>query len=320
MKHLAGMAMALTIALTPYAANALDRTQPIRVLTAFPAGGVTDIAARIVADAMGKELGQTVVVENKPGGDGTIALVEVAQSAPDGHTLFVGGFGGQLIPPLVKKNFPVDIDTQLTLIARPTGFANVLVVNNDFPTQTVQELIDYAKAHPGEINFGTAASTSSDRLTTELFMQATGTELTRVPYKGGTPALNDLSAGVIQMMFGNVPAAMGLIDGGLLRALAVTSSERVPNLPNVPTMQEAGLPEFNVTSWNSFFGPAGMSEEDVKLLSDTIVKVTQQTDVIAALEKVGFTVIGEGAAEFEVSFEEERQRWKAVIDAAGITE
>lgn len=312
--------MAAAVALMPLGALALDKDQPIRVVTAFPAGGVTDIAGRIIADAMSREMGQTVIIENKPGGDGIIGLMEVVQARPDGNTLLLGGFGGQLIPPLIKKDFPVQIDDALTLVARPTGFSNVLVVNNDLPVTTVQELIDYAKANPGALNFGTAASTSSDRLTTEMFMQETGVELTRVPYKGGAAALNDLSSGVIQMMFANLPAAMGLIEGDMVRPLAVTSPSRVPQLPDVPTMQEAGIEGFEVTSWISIFGPAGMSEEDIKTFSDVLVKVTGQPEVKAALEKVGFTVIGEGSEAFTTSFNAERDRWRKVIDTAGISE
>jgi len=312
--------MAAAIALLPHGASALDRSQTIRIVTAFPAGGVTDIAGRIIADGLTKELGQTVIVENKPGGDGVIGLMEVVKARPDGQTLLLGGFGGQLIPPLIKKNFPVKIDEALTFIARPTGFSNVLLVTNDLPVNSVDELIAYAKEHPGELNFGSAASTSSDRLTTEMFMQATGTQLTHVPYKGGAAALNDLSSGVVQVMFGNLPAAMGLIDGEMLRPLAVTAAERVPQLPDVPTMQEQGIADFDVTSWISLFGPAGMEPDDVKLLSDAIVAVVSKPEIRASLEKVGFTVIGEGAEEFEASFNAERDRWQKVIDAAGIAD
>ena len=320
MKRFASTAMALAIALMPLAASALDRKQPIRVVTAFPAGGVTDIAGRIVAEAMTKDLGQTVLIDNKPGGDGIIGLMEVVKAKPDGNTLLLGGFGGQLIPPLIKKDFPVSIDETLTFIGRPTGFSNVLVVNNDLPVKSVEEFIAYAKANPGALNYGSAASTSSDRLTAEMFMQATGIEMTRVPYKGGSAALNDLAAGVIQVMFGNVPAAMGLIDGEMIRPLAVTAPTRIAQLPDVPTLQEEGVQDFDVTSWISIFGPAGMTAEDVATLSDSLVKVVGQPEVKAALEKVGFTVIGEGSEAFAASFNAERDRWKKVIDVAGIAE
>lgn len=320
MNRFIGLVAACVVATTPLTAFALDTKQPIRVVTAFPAGGVTDIAARIVADAMAKDLKQTVIVENKPGGDGITGMLEVVNAKPDGNTLLSGGFGGQLIPPLIKKNFPVNVETQLVPISRTAGFSNILVVAKDAPYKTVDELIAYAKAHPGEINFGSAASTSSDRLTTEMFMQRTGVELTHVPYKGGAAALNDLSSGVIQMMFANLPAALGLIEGGNIRALAVTAGERQPQLPNVPTLQEAGIPDFVVTSWLSVYGPAGMSPADVKTLSDAYVAAVRKPEVQEALRKVGFSPIGEDSAAFAKSAAEEKVRWKAVIDAARLAE
>ncbi|CAH1653572.1 Bug family tripartite tricarboxylate transporter substrate binding protein [Chelatococcus asaccharovorans] len=320
MKRIAGLAMAVTLALLPHGASALDKSQPIRVVTAFPAGGVTDIAGRVIAEGLTKKLGQTVLIDNKPGGDGITGMMEVVKAKPDGNTLLLGGFGGQLIPPLVKKNFPVKIDKALTLLARPIGFTNVLLVNNESSIKSVEDLIAYAKKNPGELNYGSAASTSSDRLTMEMFMQRTGVELTHVPYKGGAAVLNDVSAGVLQVAFGNLPTAMGLLEGNLLRPLAVTSAERVPQFPNVLTMQEAGVEDFDVSSWISIFGPAGMNAADVALLSDAIVKVTMQPEVRAALEKVGFSVIGEGAEEFRSSFNAERERWQAVINKAGLAE
>lgn len=308
------------IALTPLGAQALDRDQPIRVVTAFPPGGVTDIAGRIIADALVEELGQAVIVDNRPGGDGVIGLMEGANAAPDGNNLFLGGFGGQLLPPLLKSNFPIDVREQLTFIARPAGFSNVLVVNNDLPFETVEEFIAYAKEHPGELNFGSAATASSDRMTTLMFMQMTGTELTWVPYKGGAAALNAVSNGTIDVLFANMPTAMGLIEGGGVKPLAVTAIDRVAQFPDLPTLDEEGVEGFDVTSWISLFGPAGMAEEDVKLLSDAVVKVVAIPEVAEQLNRVGFVVLGEGAEEFRASYDAEWDRWKAVIDEAGIRE
>lgn len=320
MKRIAFLATTAVVALLPHAVLALDKSQPIRMVTAFPAGGVTDIAGRIIAEALTKELGQTVLVENKPGGDGLNGIMEVIKSPADGNTLLFNGFGGELIPPLVKKNYPLVIDDVLTLIARPAGFANVLLVNKDSKFQSVQDVIDFAKANPEELNYGSAASTSSDRLTTELFMQMAGIELTHVPYKGGSAVLNDLSAGVLEVSFGNIPAAMGLLQGDALRALAVTSAERIPQFPELVTMQEAGVEGFDVSSWVAIYGPTGMAQADVDTLSTAIVKVVGQPEVKAALEKVGFSVIGEGSAEFRASFDAQRDLWTGVIEKAGLRE
>lgn len=306
------------VAMQPLTANALDKTRPIRMVVAFPAGGVTDLASRVVANALSHELGQPVIVENKAGGDGVNAIIEVTGSAPDGNTLLSGGFGGQLIPPLMKKNFPVDIEKQLTLIARPTEFTNVLLVNKEVPVNSVKEFMDYVAKHPGELNYGSAGSSSSDRLTTVMFMQKTGLELNYVPYKGSAAALNDLSAGIIQVMFGNLPPALGLIEGGNLKPLAVTAPYRVPQLPDVPTMQEAGVDGFSMTSWNSLFGPAGMSDEDVKTLSDSISAAVMKPDTQKKLRDIGFEPIGEGAEAFRKHFAADKARWKQVIDTAGL--
>ncbi|WP_028035065.1 tripartite tricarboxylate transporter substrate binding protein [Chelativorans sp. J32] len=316
-KFLAGLALALSL---PFAAQAADDypSRPIRIVVAFPAGGVTDLASRIVAEALGKELNQSVIVENKAGGDGTVGLLEVVKAEPDGYTLLAGGFGGQLIPPLIKSNFPVDIQESLTLVARPTEFANVLVVNKDLPVNSVKEFMDYVKERPGELNFGSSGSATSDRLTTEMFMQHTGLKLTHVPYKGGAAALNDLAAGVIQVMFGNMPPALGLIQGGSLKPLAVTSPYRVPQLPDVPTMEEAGVEGFTMTSWNAIFAPKGLPEDIQNKLSDAIAKAVQRPETQEQLRKVGFEPVGEGSKEFQAFFAKERDRWKQVIDTAGL--
>jgi tripartite-type tricarboxylate transporter receptor subunit TctC len=321
MKRLAVMMTAVcAMGLVSFEASAIDKSRPIRIVHAFPAGGVTDTAGRIVAEGLTHELGQTVIVENKPGGDGVIGMLEVVKAKPDGNTLLGGGFGGQLIPPLMKKEFPVDVEKQLVPLARTAGFSNVLVVPKNFPVNSVAELIDYAKKNPGKLNYGSAASASSDRLTTEMFAQRAGLKLTWVPYGGGPAALNDLSSGVIQLMFANVPAAIGLIQGGNIKAIAVSAPTRVPTLPTIPTMQEQGMTDFDVTSWISLFGPAGMSEADIKALSEAIVRVVAKPETQEKLRRVGFEPIGEGAEAFKKSFLAEKTRWKAVIDNAGLVQ
>ena len=319
MKILKSLALGSLIAMAvPVVANAIDADQPIRIVVAHPAGSVTDISSRILAESMSKKLGQSVFVENRTGGDGTIGLLEVVKAAPDGNTLFAGGFGGQLIPPLMKKDFPVDVNTQLTKIARPTEFANILVVNADFPAKSVQELIEYSKANPGKVNFGASGSATSSRLTAEMFLQRTDANVTMVPYAGSPAVVNDLASGVIQASFANLPTVVGLIESGDLRALAVTSPYRLPQLPDVPTMIEAGVPDFAVTSWNSIFGPAGMAPEDVKKLSDAIVAAVQDPETQEALRKIGFEPVGEGSEEFKKFFEAEVNRWTPVLEKAGL--
>lgn len=317
MKFRKTLALAAVLsAAIPMTAYAIDTSQPIRIVVAHPAGSVTDIASRIIAEALTTELDQPVFVENRTGGDGTIGMLEVVKAAPDGNTIFAGGFGGQLIPPLMKKDFPIDVNTQLTKIARPTEFANILVINADLPVKSVGELIDYAKAHPGEVNWGASGTATSSRLTGEMFIQKTDAPMTRVPYAGSPAAINDLATGVIQVIFANLPTVVGLIDAGELRALAVTSPYRLPQLPDVPTMIESGIPDFAVTSWNSFFGPAGMDPKDVKTLSDAIVKVVQEPKVGESLRQVGFEPVPEGSEDFAKFFDAQVALWKPVLEKA----
>jgi len=293
-------------------------SRPIRMIVAYPAGGVIDLLSRIYADALGKELNQTIVVENRFGGDGTIGLMEVVRSEPDGYTILSDGFGGELIPPLMKSNFPVDVQNDLTFIARPAEFANVVVINKDLPVNSVDELIAYAKEHPGELNVAASGTATSDRLTAEMFMQATGTKFTLVPYKGAAAALQDMTAGVIQVMFANMPPALGLIQAGSIKALAVTSTYRMSQLPDVPTLDEAGVKGFAMTSWNGIFGPKALPQEIVDRLNAAYVKTSQSPEVRKKLGKIGYEPVSQTAAEFRAFYDEERDRWKTVIDSAGL--
>ncbi len=245
-------------------APAADRypTRTIRLVVAFAPGGVADIMGRLLAQALQEKLGQTVIVENKPGGDGTIGMGEVVRATPDGYTLLVGGFGGQIVPPLMRDNFPFDVRRDIVKIAITAEFANVLVVNKDLPIKSVKDLVGYLKARPGQLNFGSSGRATSDRLAAELFMMETGTKMLNVPYKGGGVALNDLRAGTTQVMFPQLPAVIGLAQSGDVKPLAVTSNYRLSQLPDVPTLSEALLPGFHVTSWNVILAPKGLPDDD----------------------------------------------------------
>jgi tripartite-type tricarboxylate transporter receptor subunit TctC len=192
----------VTAALVSHAAAA-ERypSRPIKLVVAFAPGGVADVMGRLVAQALQSKLNQTVFVENKPGGDGLIGMGEVVRAAPDGYTLLVGGFGGQVVPPLMKDDFPFDVRRDIVKIALTAEFANVLVVNKSLPVNSPRELIDYLKARPGQLNFGSSGRATSDRLAAELFMLETGTKMLNVPYKGGGVALSDMMAGITQVMF-----------------------------------------------------------------------------------------------------------------------
>lgn len=317
----AGLVLALTLALFDGngAAHAQYPSHPVRLVVAFAPGGVADVMGRLVAQALQSRLHQSVVVENRPGGDGLIGMGDVVRAAPDGYTLLVGGFGGQIIPPLMKDDFPFDVRRDLVKIALTAEFGNVLVVNKTLPVDSVQGLIDYLKARPGAVNYGSSGRATSDRLAAEMFMLATGTKMLDVPYKGGGVALNDMMVGATQVMFPQLPAVLGLIQSGQVRALAVTSSKRLSQLPDVPTLAESGLKDFHVTSWNELFGPRGLPDDVRNTLSDALVDaIRNDADLRSKMRKLGVEPIGEGSAKAEAFFNEELVRWKDVIDRAGL--
>jgi tripartite-type tricarboxylate transporter receptor subunit TctC len=302
-------------------ASAADHypTRPVKLVVAFAPGGVADVMGRLLAEALQPRLHQSVVVENKPGGDGLIGMGEVVRATPDGYTLLVGGFGGQIIPPLMNDDFPFDVRRDLVKIALTAEFGNVLVVNKSLPVNSVQDLIAYLKARPGAVNFGSSGRATSDRLAAEMFMLETGTKMIDVPYKGGGVALNDMMVGSTQVMFPQLPAVLGLVTSGQVRALAVTSGQRLSQLPDVPTLSESGLPGFHVSSWNELFGPRGLPGDVRDVLSNALVDaIRNDTALREKMQKLGVEPIGEGAAAAEAFFDEELRRWKAVIDRAGI--
>jgi tripartite-type tricarboxylate transporter receptor subunit TctC len=302
-------------------ARAADRypSRTIKLVVAFAPGGVADIMGRLLAQALQQRLGQTVVVENRPGGDGLIGMGEVVRAAPDGYTLLVGGFGGQIVPPLMRDDFPFDVRRDLVKIALTAEFANVLVVNKSLPVGSVADLIAYLKARPGQLNFGSSGRATSDRLAAEMFMLETGTKMLNVPYKGGGVALNDMLVGETQVMFPQLPAVLGLVTAGKVHPLAVTSRYRLSQLPDVPTLSEAGLPGFHVTSWNELFGPRALPDDVRKTLSDALVDALRNdTQLREKMVTVGVEPVGEPSDRAEAFFDEELRRWKDVIDRAGI--
>jgi tripartite-type tricarboxylate transporter receptor subunit TctC len=294
-------------------------SRPIRLIVAFAPGGVADVMGRLVAQALQQRLNQSVVVENKPGGDGLIGMGDAVRAVPDGYTLLVGGFGGQIIPPLMRDDFPFDVRRDLVKIALTAEFGNVLVVNKSLPINSVPDLIAYLKARPGAVNFGSSGRATSDLLAAARFMLQTGTKMVDVPYAGGGQALSDMMAGSTQVMFPQLPAVLGLINSGQVRALAVTSARRLSQLPDVPTLSESGLPGFHVSSWNELFGPRGLPDDIRDLLSRTLVDaIRNDAELRAKMLKLGVEPIGEGAAQAEAFFNDELVRWKDVIDRAGL--
>jgi tripartite-type tricarboxylate transporter receptor subunit TctC len=219
----------------------------------------------------------------------------------------------------MRDDFPFDVRRDLVKVALTAEFGNVLVVNTSLPVNSVADLIAYLKARPGAVNFASSGRATSDRLAAELFMLETGTRMVDVPYKGGGGALVDMMAGTTQMMFPQLPAVLGMVKSRQVRALAVTSGQRLAQLPDVPTLAESGLPGFHVTSWNQLFAPRGLPDKIRDTLSDALVDaIRNDPDIRARMATLGVTPLGEDAAHAEAFFNQELDRWKAVIDRAGI--
>jgi tripartite-type tricarboxylate transporter receptor subunit TctC len=317
MKWLMGLLLAAFTSAGAMAADAFP-TRPIRVIVAYPAGGVIDLLTRVLAERLRERLNTPVVVENRPGGNGVIGMQELVRSAPDGYTLIMGGLGGQVLPALVNRNFPFDVTKDIVPVAKVAEFVNSLVVNNELPAQSVQEFIALAKARPGQMHFGSTGVGASNHLTAALFMMATGTRFEHVPYKGAAASLTDLRAGRIEMVFENLPSALPAINAGGVRILAVTSANRVGQLPDVPTMGESGVPDFVVTSWASAFAPRSIPDAVRDTLSRALVEVASQPETQARLRSMGLEPAPSGHAEFTPFFHTELARWRRVVEGNDI--
>jgi tripartite-type tricarboxylate transporter receptor subunit TctC len=282
--------IAVALALAGYAPQMVlaQTAQTVKLVVGYAAGGPVDSVARLFATALSKELGSTVIVENRPGASGAIGGAAVAQSAPNGLTLFFAASPTLTITPYVIRKMGFDPVKDLTPIAPVLSYANVLVVNKDQPFKTVPELIAYAKANPGKITYGSAGMGASNHLSGELFAQRTGTQLSHVPYKGNAPAMTDVIGGQITMMFDIIGSARNYISTDRVRALAVTSSNRNASLPDLPSMREAGIADYDVQGWYALFGPANMPADLVARYNDATRRALAQDELKAKLIEQGY--------------------------------
>ncbi len=312
----------LTIAaasLLPGVVKAQYPDRPIRYVIPFPPGGSTDFTGRTLGKGISDILNQPVVIENRAGAGGNVGAGYVARSAPDGYTILQGTIGTHGINPTLYKNLAYDAQKDFVPVARMTAGTNVLVIHPDVPATTVQELIEYAKANPGKLNMGSSGAGSSIHLSGELFQLMTDTKFTHVPYRGGGPALSDLLAGHIQLMFDNLNVSTPHIEAGRLRALGVTTPTRSPRLPDVPTLDEAGVKGYDVTSWSGVFAPAGTPQEIVQVLNKTINDALSSDDIRRRYEEAGVQIDLMSVAEFNAFVDSEIKRWGDIVRQANIT-
>jgi tripartite-type tricarboxylate transporter receptor subunit TctC len=309
---------ALSAIVPPAAAQApAYPTKPIRIVVPFPPGGATDILAREVAQKLNEAWGQQVIVDNRPGAGGNIGSELVAKAAPDGYTLEMGTVGTHAINASLYAKMPYDNVKDFVPIILVAGVPNVLEVNPSLPVNSVAELIAYAKANPGKLNFASSGNGTSIHLSGELFKAMAGVEMTHVPYKGSAPALQDLIAGQVQLMFDNLPPSLPQIKAGKLRALAVTSSVRAPALPDVPTVAEAGLPGFEASSWFGLLAPAGTSPAIVAKINAEVAKWLATPEAKENLAKQGANAAGGTPEDFAKHIAAETAKWAKVVKASG---
>jgi tripartite-type tricarboxylate transporter receptor subunit TctC len=300
----------------PAAAAYPDR--PIRIVVPFAPGGGTDVVARTLAQEMARDLGASIVIENKPGAGTIIGTQAVATSDPDGYTLLMGTFANAVNPSL-KAKLPYDPHRDFAAVALIARSFNIVVVNPKSPYRSIADLIAAAKAEPEKLSYGTYGTGTSAHLAGELFKNLARVNLTTVPYKGAAPAITDLIGGQIQVMFTTVASAAALIQGGQLRALAVTSVQRSPAFPDVPTVAEAGVPGYSAESWYGLFAPARTPPEVIARLNKSAAIAVQSEAFRKLGVNEGLVMVARPPEELDRYFRGEEERWRKVIQDAGIT-
>ena len=292
-------------------------SKPIRVVVPYPPGGTPDILIRELGPKLTAALGQQIIVENRPGAGGNIGAEVVAKAAPDGYTLVMGTTATHSINQSLYKKLAYDPLKDFVAVALIATMPNVLVVNNDFPVKNVKELIALAKAKPGTITFGSGGNGTTHHLSGALFEKMTGVDMTHVPYKGAGQALPDLIGGQINIMFDNITSSMAYIKSGKLRVLAVTTPKRSAALPDVPTMQEAGVPGYEMSGWFGLLAPAKTPPEIVARLNKAINKILQSIEMKELLAKQGAEIVISTPAEFTAFVKERTDKMTKVVKDSG---
>jgi tripartite-type tricarboxylate transporter receptor subunit TctC len=307
-----GLAVALTI--TPQARAADYPTRPIKLVVPYAAGGPTDVLGRMIGDYLGRDLKQTVVVENKAGAQGAIGAEAVARSEPDGYTLFFTAASLFVLNPQLYKKLPYDPVTDFRMLAIVTDLPVLLEIHPSVPAKTLAEFVAYAKQNPGKLNFGSAGSGSIGQLAGEMFKQQAGVEMTHVPYKGAGAAMTDLLSGQIQLMFESVGISLPPVQAGLLQPLGVTSSERIAELPDLPTIAENGYPGYRVSVWYGIAAPTGMPVEAARMISASIYRALGDEAFRASLTKAGFAPLKPRSEdELKQFVDADKARWLNVV-------
>jgi len=291
-------------------------SRPIRYVVPFPPAGATDITARITADRITGPLGQPVIVENRPGAAGNVGTAMVAKAAPDGYTILQLTVAQSISQTLYTK-LDYNLERDLEPVALIAMVPNVMEVNPSVPAHTVQEFIALAKSKPGQIFFASSGSGTSIHMSAEMFKMMTGVDIIHVPYKGSGPALTDLVGGQVSVMWDNLPSSISFIKSGKLRALAVTSATRFPELPDVPTMQEAGVPGFEATAWFGIVAPKGTPKEIITRINSEVNRALETPEVKEKMLRQGAVATPRTPEQFGEFIRNEVAKWSKVVKASG---
>ncbi len=320
--RLAALALVLVLTAAAPAANAADTypTRPPHMIVTFAAGGSSDIMARTAAKAMSEGLGETVVVENRPGAGGNVGAEYVAHAAPDGYTMLFGTIGTMGVGPSLYKHLNYDPLKDLAPVGILHTLPNILIVHVSLPVHNLKELIAYAKAHPGQLTFASAGTGSISHLAGELFKEAAGIDIVHVPYQSGGGSMSaDMIAGRVSMMLETVTNALALVKTGQLQALAVTTPQRSQAVPDLPTFAEAGLPGFDVSSWTGLFVPAGTPAPIIERLNAETQRIAHDPAYIAQMKTIGTDVAASTPEQFGAFVHAEVKKWGRAIKQAGVT-
>lgn len=319
MKLAITFATASALALSSAAMAQTYPTKPIRLVIPFAVGGTTDNLGRVLAARLSEKLGQQVVADNRPGAGGNIGSDIVAKASADGYTLLFATEGTLGINPALYKTLPFDPQKDFTPVAQFASVPNILVVNPKVPVKTVAELVAHAKNKPAGLNMGSAGNGTTNHLSGELFQKMTGASFTHVPYKGSGPAMADLLANQIQLMFDNFPGSLPHVKAGSLRALAVTSTRRSPLLPDVPTMAEAGVLGYDVEVWFGVVAPKDLPPQTLATLSKAITDIAQEPATIEKILNIGATPLTSTPSEFAQRIRHAQEKWAPIVAQSGAT-
>ncbi len=292
--------------------------KPIRIVVGFAPGGFTDVLARVIAQKLQTQLGQPVVVENKAGATGTIGADFVAKSKADGYTLLMGHFGSNSVAPALYPKLPYDVISDFTPIVHVASTPVLLTVHPSVPVKDVKGFIDYARKNPNKLSFASSGSGTAQHLAAVQFMQATQSQMVHVPYKGSGAAITDLLGGQVQLNFESPPNVLPHLRAGKLNALAITSLRRSPLLPEVPTLDEAGLPKFEMSQWFAMFGPANLPKDITARLNTEINAILKSPDVVEKISSQGGEILGGSSEQFAAFLKADTAKWAQLVKNAGI--